>query len=102
MAGQIRALDMQVLRLGHTARLQDASMHEQELVPGRGQVLDDRAPDEARATEDDDFHAVRTVIGLRSTIMSIRPQSLACSALRKKSRSIARSTSSRGRPVGFP
>ena len=101
MAGQARALGVQMLRLGHAARLEHAAMDDQELVSRCSQVLDDRAPDEARAAEDDDSQAVRTVIGLRSTIVSMRPHSLACSALKKKSRSIARSTSSSGRPVCF-
>jgi hypothetical protein len=34
-----------MLGIRHAARLEDAPMDEQELVSGRSQVLDDRAPE---------------------------------------------------------
>lgn len=99
MTRQACSLGVQVLRLGHPVWFQHTSMDEQELVACRRKVLDDGSADESSSAEDDYFQAGLTDIGLRSTIRSIKPQSLASSGFMKKSRSIALSTSSSGRPV---
>src|SRR5205807_9166315 len=86
---------------GHVVGLEHASMHDQHLMTGGHQVLDRGPADESGAAEDDDPHAFAagfTAIGFLSTIRSINPQAFACSGVMKKSRSIARSTSSSSRP----
>ncbi|TMB88913.1 MAG: hypothetical protein E6J37_05340 [Chloroflexi bacterium] len=54
MSRKVGALDVQVLRQGQALGFQHAAVHQEQLVARRGQVVDDGAPDEARAAEDDD------------------------------------------------
>ena len=56
MRGQVSTFGVQVLRSRHPDGLEDPSVNQHELVPGRSQLLDDGPPDEARATDNDDFH----------------------------------------------
>ena len=102
MRGELLSLRVQVLHRHEVVRFEIASMDDQQLVTGGGELLDDGAADKPRATEDDYLQtAARTVLGFLSTIRSIRPHFLASSGFMKKSRSIARSTASIGWPVCF-
>src|SRR5262249_17334797 len=106
--GELGALAVQVRYLRHVSRLQHPAVYKQQLVTGRGELLDGGPAYEPRAAEDDDPQALALALpfvsgafaacGFFSTMRSTRPQSLACSGVMKKSRSIARSTSSSGRP----
>ncbi len=59
MGRQILSIGMQVLRARQTFRLEHASMREQQLVPGGGQLLDDGTPYEPGAPEDNDSQDAR-------------------------------------------
>jgi len=96
---ELGALGVQVPHRGHVVGLQLAAVDDEHLVARARQLFDDGAPDEPGAAEDyDPQTAVWATGGLFSTIRSISPHSLACSGVMKKSRSIARSTSSSCRP----
>ena len=102
MRGKVHSVRMQVLHGYEVVRFEIASMDDQHVVAGAGELLDDGPPDEAGAAEDDNFQtAARTVLGFLSTIRSINPHFLASSGFIKKSRSIARSTASIDCPVCF-
>ena len=96
MRCQLGPVAVEVGNLWEVAGLELAAMHDKQLIARRGELLDDRAADEPRAAEKDHPHPATgvTTCGFFSTIRSIRPHSLACSGVMKKSRSIARSTSS--------
>src|SRR5581483_7514687 len=103
---QLAAIAMKMRTSGHPVRFQRSAVGDEQIVAGRSQLLDDRATDETRAAEDDDSQAgrgsaARGEAGFFSTIMSRSPHSLACSGVMKKSRSMARSTSSSWRPQCF-
>jgi hypothetical protein len=46
---QVRPFDVKVLRVGQSFGLEHTAMDQQELVPSRGEVLDDGPPDETGA-----------------------------------------------------
>ena len=99
---QLHSLRVQVLHGHEVVRFEIASMDDQQLVAGGGELLDDGTADKPRAAEDDYSQtAARTELGFLSTIRSINPHFLASSGFMKKSRSIARSTASIGWPVCF-
>lgn len=100
MPRELAPIAVQMLGRDEVGRLELPAMDEQQRVAARGELLDDRAADEPRAAENRDPHAVCGIarFGFFSTIRSIRPQLFACSGVMKKSRSIARSTSSSSRP----
>ena len=96
MLVQLRSLAMEMVDFRNVVWLQLAAMNDQKLVAGLMQLLDDGPADEPGSAENRDPHTAATC-GFFSTMRSIRPQSFACSGVMKKSRSMARSTSSRGR-----
>jgi hypothetical protein len=99
MRGQVGAFNVEMFGVRQTVWFQHSPVDEQQLMSGRCQVLDDRPTDESSPAEDYYFQTGLIEVGLRSTITSIKPQSFASSGFMKKSRSIALSTSSSGRPV---
>ena len=97
VARQLGSLAVQMLGRRQIIGFQLTAVNDQKLMTGSGELLDSGASDEPRPAEKHDPHFAAvgaTMCGFFSTIMSIRPQSLACSGAMKKSRSIARSTSS--------
>ena len=90
---------MKVLGIRHVIGLELTAVDEQQLIAGRGQLLDHRPADEASAADYDDLQVVLLLatlgaalpfvsprgaaFGLRSTIRSIRPHSFACSGVMK-------------------
>src|SRR5439155_267124 len=106
--GQVDVFNVElvvVVHVGHLTPIGIAGRPHRRLFVGR-------AADEPGAAQNDDPQAfslaaaglaepfasgARAAFGFFSTIRSTKPQSLACSGVIKKSRSIARSTSSSGR-----
>jgi hypothetical protein len=92
---------VEMLHGGQIGRLEHAAVDDQDLISGGDEFLDGSAADEPRAAEEDDLQALsltvavlalpfasapaapRTECGLRSTIRSMRPHSLACSGVMK-------------------
>ena len=96
MLDQVCSLAVQVLDRRKIVGLQMAAVDDKNVVAGGVQLLDRGPADEPCAAEHGDPHTAATC-GFFSTIRSIKPQSFACSGVMKKSRSMARSTSSSGR-----
>ena len=86
-----------VLREWERTRLALAPMEDGHVMPHLYEAPDCRWTDEPRSAENHNPHravAGATICGFFSTIRSTSPHSFACSGVMKKSRSIARSTSS--------
>ena len=71
-AGPGLALGVQVPDRGQIGGLSEPPVHDQNIVPGRPQCLDDRPPDEPRPAQDDHPHSC-SPIGCPMTVDKFEP-----------------------------